>query len=372
MSILQLLGIRSTNTGNPNRDNQILWYNKYNNRLVGLKGAKKEFLAWLSEPLSAGPLFVEGPSGCGKTRMVLTCLASEQKEFKIICQEVRQKNFLETLPDLPQGLVLLVEDYDMANDSANFNEFIMLTQKNLKLCILGHKLPKSLRMKSLKIERPEHENFVRVLKDICTREKINPDLANIISTSNYDYRSAITILQSGFAGVKDERVLLEDKLLLLPMLSIAEMFHVTDMFFMLMLQENYLNCKNLEAIARIADTISYVETITHTGIVGYEGLVACDIQNEDISFEQVASSIFSNKTSIIYQHAKKNVKDIDKANWWMLSNVCHNYILKKQWIPLQKFVMNNMSSFNLDWYDIYKLGRIKHIKLSIATRNKIK
>jgi hypothetical protein len=71
MSILQLLGIRS-NTGNPNRDNQILWYNKYNNRLVGLKGAKKEFLAWLSEPLSAGPLFVEGPSGCGKTRMVLT------------------------------------------------------------------------------------------------------------------------------------------------------------------------------------------------------------------------------------------------------------------------------------------------------------
>ena len=51
MSILQLLGIRSTNTGNPN---QSLWYNKYNNRLVRLKGAKKEFFVWLSEPLEAG------------------------------------------------------------------------------------------------------------------------------------------------------------------------------------------------------------------------------------------------------------------------------------------------------------------------------
>ena len=335
-----------------------MWYDKYTN-LRGLECEKLAFSKWLLSR-SDYRIFIEGPIGCGKSTLVKSIIEQEQINFKVISQREKSTNLHL------QNVLLVIEDYDMLNDS-NFNDFLSKIDLHQKVCILGHKWPKTLKdYKIIKISQPEHATLVQVLTDVCVREKIPiPDLSRVISLANYDYRYAISLLQSGFYHHKDDRLASQEKLQILPLLSTNDIFSLTDRFSNLLIHENYLhNDQNMDTALEMAQTFADVDTLSFE----YEGLVGFK-QSLIGTNGLFTPSNFSNKTSLLVQNTKKyKSTNVPRLNCCMLSNVCHKLIVQKKWNELAEFVHKNVGR---SWYDIYRIGRIKHVSLTISQRAKI-
>jgi energy-coupling factor transporter ATP-binding protein EcfA2 len=339
-----------------------MWYDKYT-KIKGLECETKTLTRFLLSDQPSERLFIEGPTGCGKSILVKTLI----KEYRINCEVISQRpksNFV-----CSAGL-LVIEDYDMLNDS-NFNDFLSNIDPGQKVCILGHKWPKTLKgYEIIKISQPDHATIVQVLTDVCIREKIPiPDLSRVISLANYDYRYAITLLQSGFYHHKDDRLAAVEKLCILPLLSTKDIFNLTDRFSNLLIHENYLhNDDNIDTALQLAQTFSDVDRLGAIGF-DYEGLVG--FQQAQIGTNGLFNpSNFSNKTSLLVQNSKKfKSTPVNRLNCCMLSNACHKFIVQKKWTELAEFI--NYANVGRFWYDIYRIGRIKHVSLTISQRVKV-
>ena len=382
--ILELLGIPASRS----RETSTIWYQKYCGYLVGLDLQMVE-LASIIEHDNEIRIFIQGPSGSGKTALVNNVLESAGIVPHILNQEARHRQFIDRLA-VNQTDIWVVEDYDMANDVL-FNDF--LTQVS-RVIILGCKKPRTLKnFKLIDIPKPRHKDFVQVLRRIESLEKVEISdslLADIISTSNYDFRYAITLLQTGIptkTALKDDKLTQEEKLHILPLLTTTDVFRMTDKFFNILMHENYLkavprgsevsdNLDHCRTLAEIADTLSTTDLMDNRGLSGeYEGIVPATFQVAGLSFQCETTSFtstsnFSNKASIIHRQHKKTRRN---KNGWLLGNIMHKYIVAKDWNQLAQLIKSVFEENDvIHWFEIYKTGVIRNRQtLSTATRNRV-